>query len=168
MSFPWPIPDAAAPDIYRFSPRFFTNRGIRLLLLDVDNTIAPYGDNTVPPRLAEWANGIRQAGIEIYILSNNRGDRPSIFAEQLGCGWVGRAAKPGTKALLAVLQEKAVEPGQAALIGDQIYTDVLCARRAGILALLVQPIRLQNPLLALRYGLEVPFRAAYRWRSTKI
>jgi len=168
MSIPWPVPDAAAPDIFRFTPRFLTNRGIRLLLLDLDNTLAPYGDDAVSPQLAAWAESMRKAGVELFILSNNRGRRPELFAQQLGCGWVNRAGKPGTGVLLRVLREKGLPPQQAALIGDQIYTDVLCARRAGVLALLVRPIRLQNPLLMARYGLEVPFRAAYQWKRGKV
>jgi len=74
--------------------------------------------------------------------------------------------KPGTRVLKRVLAEKGVAPAAAALVGDQIYTDVLCAGRAGILSVLVKPLCLRrNPLLALRYGAEAPFRLAARGRK---
>jgi HAD superfamily phosphatase (TIGR01668 family) len=101
---------------------------------------------------------MRKAGLELFILSNNRGRRPALFAEQLGIGYAGSARKPFTRKLRAVLAERETLPAEAAMIGDQIFTDVLCARRTGALAVLVRPISLRNPLLALRYGLEAPFR----------
>jgi HAD superfamily phosphatase (TIGR01668 family) len=151
-------PDISVSNIYSLTPELFTERGVRLLVLDLDNTLAPYGDNAAPQRLLDWCHIMRKAGLELFILSNNRGPRPALFAEQLGIGYAGSARKPFTRALRAVLAERETVPAEAAMIGDQIFTDVLCARRTGALAVLVRPISLKNPLLALRYGLEAPFR----------
>ncbi len=139
-------------------------RGVRLLLMDLDNTLAPYHIDKADESVRRWIGRLRAAGIEPFILSNNRGDRPALFAGQLETGYVGRARKPSVKALRRVLAEKGLSPHQAALIGDQVYTDALCAARAGLTAVLVRPISLKNPLLALRYGLEAPFRFLYKVR----
>lgn len=166
MSF-WPVPDIMKNNIYEINPRMLKNRGIELVLLDVDNTIAPYEDDNASPGLKAWADGMRQAGLELFILSNNRGERPAIFAEALGIGYVKKAGKPFTKIAGEVLLEKKIPPERAALIGDQIYTDTLCAKSLGALSVLVEPISFSNVFLRLRYWLEWPFRAKYKWKYVK-
>jgi HAD superfamily phosphatase (TIGR01668 family) len=161
------LPHIYKQSLYELAPRLFLDRGVRLVFLDVDNTLAPYGSDRAPQRLLDWCADMRGAGLELFILSNNRGLRPVLFAEQLGIGYKKRARKPFTRKLRAVLAEKGIPPAQAALIGDQVFTDVLCARRAGLLAVLIKPISLNNPLLTLRYGLEAPVRAAYAWKNRK-
>ncbi len=155
-------PDLRIARIYDLQPRFFLERGIALVLLDLDNTLAPYHEDTASADLVRWVLDMKVAGLTPYILSNNRGDRPRRFAQALGISYLGRAGKPGTRGLKQVLRELNLPPARAALIGDQIYTDVLCAKSAGVLAILVRPISLKNPLLALRYALEAPFRLLRR------
>lgn len=155
-----PVPHYMARSIYDLKPEFFTSRGIRLLLLDLDNTLAPYEDRGPAPELGAWLSSMGDAGIEPFIFSNNRGGRPAGFAEMLGIGFIGKAKKPNPGRLLAVLREKRIPHEAAALVGDQIYTDIFCGRRAGILTVSVRPISIKNPLRALRYAAEFPFRIA--------
>lgn len=166
MSF-WPIPDIMKNDIYELSPDIFLQRGVKLVMLDVDNTISPYDEDNAPPRLIEWAEKMKSAGLELFILSNNRGHRPAVFAEALGIEFIGSAAKPFTKTMKKVLAQKKCAPENAALIGDQIYTDTLCAKSAGVLAVTVEPIRFTNIFLKIRYHLEAPFRIQYKRRNEK-
>jgi HAD superfamily phosphatase (TIGR01668 family) len=163
----WPVPHLMVDSIYDVSAETLKGQGVSLLFIDVDNTIAPYSDNNVYPKLAEWVEGLKREGVEPFILSNNRGQRPKIFADALGIGYAGRARKPFAKILRCVLEEKGVPRERAAIVGDQIYTDVLCASLAGIFSVLVRPISLKNPLLAARYGLEMPFRLIYRLRQRR-
>lgn len=153
-----PVPGYMAESIYELSPAFFTEKGIRLLLLDLDNTLAPYESDTADPQLQNWLTQMRQADIEPFIFSNNRGGRPAHFAQLLDIGFIGRAKKPNPRRLWATLETKGIRRDQTALVGDQIYTDIFCAKRAGILAVSVRPIRMRNPLRALRYAAEAPFR----------
>lgn len=166
MSF-WPVPDVMKDDIYQITPRMFTNRGIRFIMLDVDNTIAPYTINEASPRLKAWVEDMKKAGIELFILSNNKGERPAVFAEALGLEYVKKAWKPFTKVAKAVLEEKGVSPAEAAIIGDQIYTDTCCGKWTGVFTVLVHPILFSNIWLKLRYWLEFPFRLKYKWRYMK-
>lgn len=166
MSF-WPVPDIMQQSIYQLSPRLFTNRGIKFILLDVDNTLAPYTTDEASPRLKAWVQGMKDAGLELYILSNNKGDRPAIFAQALELDYVKKAWKPFTKIAKAMLTEKGYTPSETAVIGDQIYTDTLCAKALGAMAVLVQPIAFTNPFLRLRYWLEAPFRLKYQWKYMK-
>lgn len=166
MSF-WPVPDIMKDNIYEITPRMFTNRGIRFILLDVDNTLAPYTVNQATPRMAAWVRELKDAGLELFILSNNRGERPEIFAKALGVDYVKRAWKPFTKLARSVLAEKGYSPEETALIGDQIYTDTACAKWLGAMAVLVHPICFSNLMLRLRYWLEAPFRLKYKWKFMK-
>jgi HAD superfamily phosphatase (TIGR01668 family) len=155
-----PVPDLLLPSVLALTPEELRRRGVKLLLLDLDNTLAPYGVPDVTPEVRRWLADVAAAGIEPYIFSNNRGGRPAAFAEKLGLGFVGRAKKPNPRRLRALLAEKGLAESEAALVGDQIYTDIFCARRAGILAVAVRPIDARAPHRALRWAAESPFRLA--------
>lgn len=157
-----PIPDIAKNDIYALKPEIFINSGVRLVFLDVDNTLIPYSTSKAPPELTDWVKSMQEAGLELFILSNNRGERPGILAGQLGLEFVKRAKKPSTAELLRISAEKKIPPENCALVGDQVYTDIACAKRAGALAVLVKPIKFSNPFFILRYIAELPFRWMYR------
>ncbi len=159
----FPIPQRMARDIYEITPQYLKSRDVELLLLDLDNTMSPYHIHEPSGRLIAWIESMKEQGIEPFILSNNRGDRPKVFADALGVGYINRAHKPSTEVLLQVLKDKGVSKAHTALIGDQIYTDMLCAVRSGVMGICVKPICLRrNPLLAIRYFAEFPFRIAYK------
>ena len=163
----FPVPDVVKDNIYELTPRMFTNRGIRFLLLDIDNTLAPYTQDEVTERMRGWVNGMRKAGLELHILSNNRGERPEKFAAALDLPYVKHARKPFPKTARAVMAAAGFSPRETAVIGDQIYTDVLCARICGAFAVAVRPIAFTNIWLRLRYWAEAPFRIKYQWRTMK-
>lgn len=157
-----PIPDYKARSVYDLPPDFFTDRGIKLLLLDLDNTLAKYSTNAPTPELTAWIDSLKAAGIEPFILSNNHKHRPETFGAALGVGWRNPCKKPQTKALWAVLSEKERKPGECAIVGDQVYTDVACGVAAGVLTVVVRPLDMKNPFFASRYATELPFRALAR------
>ena len=145
-------------DIYEITPEFLREQGIELLLMDLDNTLSPYIVDDATDELKAWIEDLKQGGIEPFIFSNNKGDRPAMFAEQLNVEFVKLAKKPRQGMLHTVLEQKGKTPAQTAIIGDQIYTDVLCGAIGGLYSIVVRPILLHNPLHALRYGAEIPFR----------
>lgn len=163
----WPVPDVMKDDIYEINPEMLLNRGISFVMLDVDNTIAPYTLNEVDQKLKGWVQEMKAAGLTLFILSNNRGERPRIFAETLEIEYVGKAWKPFTKAARKVLVDKGVSAEKAAIIGDQIYTDTACAKWLGATAVVVHPIEFTNFFLKFRYWLETPFRFLYKCKTTK-
>ena len=166
MSF-WPVPDVMKQSIYEITPRMFANRGIRFIILDIDNTVAPYTVPEATERMKAWVRSFREAGLELYILSNNRGERPERFAAAFGLPFRKKAWKPFPKAAREVMAERGYAPGETAFIGDQIYTDTACAKWCGAFAVLVHPIEFNRLILRLRYWLEFPFRLKYRWKYMK-
>ena len=160
------IPDRVFSSVAEIRPEWLTARGITLLLADLDNTLVRYGPGDPAPEVLAWREGLRTAGVELFLLSNSRKpDRPGRYAKRLDIPYLGHAGKPGTAGFEQAMARMGRTAGQTAMVGDQIFTDILGARRMGILALLVEPIQLAgNPGRYLRYAVEQPFRALVkRW-----
>jgi len=157
MSFSF-LPDIRLYTVYDIAAQELKNRGIKLLLLDIDNTLLPYSCELPDERLLGWLAGLRQAGIQLFIISNNRSQRPHRIAPRLGIDYVAHAKKPSPKAALEAMRRFGAKPEETAAVGDQVYIDVLMAHRCGAAAILVEPIKFTNPFLFLRYLAEVPIR----------
>lgn len=149
-----------AHDIYELTGAALERRGFKLLLADLDNTLAPYGVPLPDERLKAWRDDLRAHGVTLFVLSNNRHKtRPRIFSEALDVPWIGHAGKPKTPSFVKAMEQMGVTREQTAIVGDQIFTDVLGGNRAGVSAVLVEPIKLAgNPGRYLRYAAEWPFR----------
>ncbi|MGE4354650.1 MAG: YqeG family HAD IIIA-type phosphatase [Oscillospiraceae bacterium] len=161
-----PIPALMARDIYALTPQDFAHFNVKFLLMDLDNTLSPYHIQEADDRLRAWIQSLKDSGLELFILSNNHGNRPAHFAAQLGVDYIKHAKKPHTAAALSVIKSKGYAPNETAILGDQIYTDVLCGVRCGCVPICVRPICIShNPLIAVRYFLEIPFRLAYKRRK---
>ena len=133
------------PDFTRLCYRdltadFLREQGICVLLLDIDNTLAPYEQLDPDDHIRSWLNSLNEAGIKTALLSNNHGDRMERFNKDLGQPGRSSACKPlpfrGKKMMRALGGTKKT----TALMGDQIFTDVLCAHFSGARAILVPPI----------------------------
>lgn len=160
-----PVPNRSVTSIYEITPEFLCGQGVSLLLMDLDNTLSPYIVDQATPELKDWIDGLKQAGIEPFIFSNNKGNRPELFSKQLGVEFVKLAKKPRQGMLRTVLEQKGKTPAQTAIIGDQIYTDVFCGAIGGLYSIVVKPILLHNPLHTLRYWAEFPFRLAAKQKG---
>lgn len=147
------------------SPEFLFGNGIKFLMLDLDNTVAAYSEDTPSDDIIQWVGIIKDSGVKLLIVSNSRRkDRVESFANALKIDFTKEARKPSPNGVLAAMESEGFSTHESALAGDQVYTDALAANRAGVLSIAVRPRSLRNPLLALRYALESPFRAAARIR----
>jgi hypothetical protein len=120
---------------------FFLLQGIKGLLLDLDNTIAPWNDKSLTREVMDWFEKIKAAGIKACIVSNNRlPDRVSAVADILEIFYVYKAAKPRKKAFLKGVNTLGMSSEEIAVIGDQLFTDIFGGNRLGIKTILVLPI----------------------------
>ena len=165
MSFS-PIPRGVYPSVTDISPRALAERGIRLALADLDNTLVAYKVTQPPAEIIAWKEALEAEGTRLFLLSNSRKPgRAQRFAEKLGIPYQGRSGKPGRTGYLRAMERMGVKPEETVMVGDQIFTDTLGANRAGVTPLLVQPIRLAgNPFRYVRYAIETPFREAGKRR----
>ena len=156
----------AGRSITDIDPAALAGRGVRLLLADLDNTLVPYGVPEPDERVRAWTAALAEQGVTLFILSNNRHpDRPGRFSRALGVPFIGHAGKPKPPGFRRAMAQMDRTPGETAIVGDQIFTDILGGRNAGVFTLLVEPIRLAgNPGRYLRYAVEWPFRMLSKWR----
>lgn len=121
--------------------KMLTDRGIKLLLCDLDYTLAPRAVAVPDTALRRWLDEMRAAGITVMILSNNRsGERVNTFCKDLGISYVGHAGKPSRRGYREAIKKAGVTAAQTAMLGDKLLTDVLGAKRSGVLALMVEPL----------------------------
>jgi putative phosphatase len=135
----WLRPDAEADSIYAIDPSALHARGIRGVILDLDNTIVPWGAWDVPHALGPWIAAARAVDLRLCIVSNNAGARVAHLAAALELPAVTGAWKPRRWALRRALGMMGTGPDATALIGDQVFTDVLGGNRLGLHTILVHP-----------------------------
>lgn len=162
------LPKYIFPKITDIPPSFFTEKGIGLVLLDFDNTMLPYTVDEPPQELLQWLKTMKEAKIQLCIVSNSHKQRVPNFSKQYDILCVTGAKKPGTKGIDEAIAKFRAKRENTALIGDQIYTDVLGANRANITSVIVKSIHNHNFWLKLRHVFEVPFLAMARKRRVNL
>lgn len=164
------IPDRVFGRFTDVTPQMLTAWGIRLLLCDLDYTLAPRSVARPDEELRTWLEACRQAGITVMILSNNRSsERVETFCGELGIHYVGHAGKPGGRGYREAMERTGTKAEHTAMLGDKLLTDVLGARRCGILALMVEP--LGGPVGAWNHVLHLlqrPFKAITKRRCSNV
>lgn len=156
-------PDILFENIYEITPEFLREQKIRGILLDLDNTIAPYEIEQPTEEMTAWFSGMQQAGIRLAFVSNNHGERVTRFNHAWGIPQYCNAKKPSPKGMRLALRQLGLSPEETVSLGDQIFTDCLASHRAGLRFFLVPPIRDKKSLFfrAKRF-LERPFVRAFR------
>ena len=155
------VPDRLYAAYTDITPQMLQSWGIRLLLCDLDYTLAPGSVKRPDGQVLSWVNGMKAAGIEVMILSNNRSSvRVETFCKDMGITYVGHAGKPAKRGYREAMEKAGVSAKETAMLGDKLLTDVLGAKRSGVLALMVEP--LGGPVGAwnhVLHALQAPFKA---------
>ncbi|HIZ16033.1 MAG TPA: YqeG family HAD IIIA-type phosphatase [Firmicutes bacterium] len=148
-------PDYRFNSILDISPDFLRKNGINALLLDVDNTLAHHFSQIPIDGLETWLERIDKAGIKTMILSNARGSRVEPFAKKIGVDYTPKAMKPLPFKAWKSCSNMQVKSKNTAIIGDQLFTDMLCGTLSGITTILVTPMHEETGrLFKIKRGLE--------------
>ena len=158
------LPKVIAPALTDVDGALLNRLGVELLMLDFDNTIVPYTTNSPTAEMEYWLEKMNRSDITICVVSNSKRDRVPAFCRENNIPCITRAKKPFLRGIPQCLSRFGVPPEQAALAGDQIYTDTLGANRAGVTSILVEAIDNHNFWLKARHVLELPFIFAARKR----
>lgn len=163
------IPDRVFDCYAAIVPAELKAQGVTLLLSDLDFTLAAKKTRRPDQALRDWIAALADHGIAFMIVSNNRsGHRVTEFCAELGVPYQGHAGKPSTRGLEAAMARSGANRAQTAMLGDKLLTDVLAARRAGVLALMVEPVGgAVTAWQKVLHGLQAPFKTVSRRRSGK-
>lgn len=164
-------PDDLIGHVREITPEFLAARGLRGLLLDLDNTLIPYGSYDDQAEVLAWASDLRGAGIRLYLLSNATQKRAVFWREKLQFAAehaVGMAGKPNPLAYRRGVRALGLLPHQVGMVGDQVFTDVLGGNLAGLHTVLVRPLAdnaLPHTRLARKVERVVLRRYGYDWEQ---
>ena len=151
------------------SAEFLLSKGIRGIILDVDNTLEPYENPLPTERVVKWLESLAESGIKAAIVSNNDAERIDLFNRDIGLPAYSKAGKPFRKYLLRAMSDMGTGMDDTILMGDQIFTDVWAAHNAGIPAILVPPIKDKtDPLTRFKRLLEKPILKKYDRKHKEI
>ena len=113
---------------------------IRGLIFDIDNTLAPYAEDRPSAKTVALIKRLQRIGFKVCLLTNNTNKRLELFTKPLGLPGFANAAKPLTRGVRKAMKEMGTKKGYTAIIGDQILSDIMAGKSAGIKTVLVKPI----------------------------
>ena len=135
------VPDFRFDKFSDVTLEFFINQGVKGVILDIDNTLEPYENPMPSPAVVEWLFILNNNGIKTAFVSNNNKDRVNTFNSELKIPAFPKAKKPFSKNLKRAMLEMGSDKSNTVIMGDQVFTDVLAGRMAGIKTILVPPIK---------------------------
>jgi HAD superfamily phosphatase (TIGR01668 family) len=135
-------PDATAQDVTRIDIARLQARGIRAIILDLDNTLTAWNSLAVDDRIVAWVQSAQRAGLKLAIVSNSsKFARVRALSERLGVEAIAHpGAKPFGGGFERALRMLDTEASATAAAGDQLLTDILGAKRAGLYTILLTPL----------------------------
>jgi HAD superfamily phosphatase (TIGR01668 family) len=116
------------------------SRGVDTLLVDLDNTLLPRDSSVVPEAARAWVRSLSAEGFKVCLVSNNWHERVSTVAAELGITLVAKAVKPLPFAFMRALRKVGSKRKNAAVVGDQMFTDVVGGKLLGMATIMVLPL----------------------------
>ena len=156
------VPDFRFEKFSDASLDFLMDLGVKGVILDIDNTLEPYENPMPSSKVKEWLHALNENGIRTAFVSNNNKERVSIFNKELNMPAFPKAKKPFPKKLKKAMMMIGSDKTNTVIMGDQVFTDVLAGRMAGIRTILVPPIKDKRDLLTrFKRLLEKPILKKY-------
>ncbi len=152
-------PGGRLPTVCDISMSYLQQRGIKGLLIDIDGTLMQTRDSMPEKPVLDWLKGLKDNGIKLYILSNNKHEhRVAAFSKHVGLPFKHLAGKPATAPFFEAAKVIGLPPEQIGVVGDQTFTDIYGARKSGMFPILVESLDTYLWYFPLRRLLELPFR----------
>lgn len=142
----------------------YYRQGYRGVIFDIDNTLVPH-DAPADEAAIAFIRSLKDMGYRICLLSNNDEERVSSFNEPLQVQYIYKAGKPLKKGYERAMEAMGTERGNTLFVGDQIFTDVWGARRAGIFSILLEPIHPKEEIQIILKRIPERF---IKWRYRKM
>ncbi|MCR3922659.1 MAG: YqeG family HAD IIIA-type phosphatase [Firmicutes bacterium] len=133
-------PTEIVDSIYDIDLHLLKQKGIKGIITDLDNTLLAWRSREISTMLEQWVKEVREAGLKIAIVSNNSSSRVEQLSAQLGVISIAKAIKPRRGAFRSIATQFNLTAQELAVVGDQLFTDILGGNRAGMYTILVTPI----------------------------
>ena len=151
---------------YEITPQFLQSIGVRALLIDIDNTLAPYEQPLPDARIRDWFEQLNANGIRAALVSNNHRERVEEFNRSLGLLAFWDSGKPRKKTLLLAMKQLGADLSETAMLGDQLLTDSYAGKHIGLPSIIVPPIHDKtNLFFRFKRLCERPFIRKYAKRN---
>jgi HAD superfamily phosphatase (TIGR01668 family) len=156
------FPDYYYESVFEIPYKELKQKNIKALIFDIDNTLAPYHVRRPPAKSANLLTRLQKMGFKVCLLSNNSRRRMDVFNENLRLPAFHLGLKPLPGKAKQVLRQIDVEPINAAIIGDQVFSDVWCGKRLKLTTILVKPIEKKDVItVRIKRALEKYVVASY-------
>ena len=132
-------PDREAESAYTIDYQGLYENGYRGVIFDIDNTLVPHG-SPADEKAVLFFGKLREIGLQTVLLSNNKESRVKSFADAVGAKYLFKAGKPGRRGYERAMEVMGTEAESTFFVGDQLFTDIWGAKKAGIFTWLVKPI----------------------------
>ena len=162
------LPRVVTGELTDLTEEYLLSKGIKLLMMDFDNTIVPYTTDVPTEKMLAWLETMKASKVKIAIVSNSKNARLIRFCETYHLDYIMRAHKPRPQGLQQCMARFGFAPEQSAIVGDQIFTDTLAGNLAGVTPILVKAIDNHTFWLKARHVLELPFVFAARKRRIEL
>lgn len=134
------LPKGFVEDIFQIKPAHLNERGIKGIIIDLDNTLVAWDFLDATVEVIEWLDGMHEAGVRVVIVSNNNEGRVKRFAEPLKIPFVSKANKPLGGAFKRAIKLLGTKKSETIVVGDQLLTDIFGGNRQKIHTVLVNPV----------------------------
>ena len=132
-------PTQDAESMYDINLADYHEKGYRAVLFDIDNTLAEHGAPATQ-KVIDFFNTLHTMGYETCLISNNKEPRVASFAGQVDSRYLYKAGKPSPEGYRKAMKICGTTKENTLFVGDQLFTDVWGANRAGVYSILVKPI----------------------------
>lgn len=153
----WLLPDYVFGKFDDITPELLHKLGIKALLIDIDNTLAPYEVPEPDESIRNWFAILAENSIGATLVSNNEKERVELFNKTLGLPYYYKSGKPFAKNLKKAMAQMGSDTTNTAMLGDQLLTDAAAGKHIGLTTFIVPPINdKNNAFFRAKRALEVP------------
>ena len=161
-------PDIKLERITNITPDILKKYNLDSLILDVDNTLSTHHGHIFTDGLTEWLELMNNNSIKLMVLSNSKEKRVKPFAERINLPFISLGLKPLPFGYLRALKAMGSKRKTTAIVGDQIFTDVLGGNLVGVKSILLTPILLEStPGFRFKRKLERIVFKLYKIKNTE-
>lgn len=152
--------------VSNITPEMLKKRGIKALILDADNTLTTHNNPVPHPDVLGWLDKMKKHGFRLVMVSNNNQKRILPFAKKLGIEFTANAMKPLTFGFTRTAKRLGLAPRSIAVVGDQLFTDILGGNLFGAMTILVEPMEPETGIF-FRFKRKIEKRMLIAYRKTR-